>query len=70
MKSIYRRVHAAWIGCFLSSISTATAAEIVTVDLGTDGGEIRHRASGFLHGFSDDGQAWRQLWLSRCLGAS
>ena len=34
----------------------ATAAEIVAVDLGADGGKILHRASGFLHGFSDDGQ--------------
>jgi Glycosyl hydrolases family 39 len=34
----------------------AKAAETVTVDLGADGGEILHRASGFLHGFSHDGQ--------------
>jgi hypothetical protein len=46
----------AWLGCLLVCISTATATETVTVDLGTDGGEILHRASGFLHGFSDDGQ--------------
>ena len=50
------RVLAAWMGCLLICISTAIAAETVMVDIGTDGGEIRHCASGFLHGFSDDGQ--------------
>jgi len=50
------RALAVWTGCLLICISTAVAEETVTVDLGRDGGEIRHRASGFLHGFSDDGQ--------------
>ena len=45
-----------WVACLLICFSTATAAETVTVDLGADGGEILHRASGFLHGFSNDGQ--------------
>ncbi len=44
------------MACLLICFSTAMAAETVTVDLATDGGEILHRASGFLHGFSDDGQ--------------
>ncbi|MGA2619157.1 MAG: hypothetical protein ABSF26_16225 [Thermoguttaceae bacterium] len=50
------RALAAGMCCLLICISTAIAAETVTVDLGTDGGEILYRASGFLHGFSDDGQ--------------
>jgi hypothetical protein len=55
-RDFHTRAAAAWTGCLLICLSTATAAETVTVDLGTDGGEILHRASGFLHGFSDDGQ--------------
>lgn len=53
---LYFRALTAWIGCLLVYITTATAAETVTVDLGADGGEVLHRASGFLHGLSNDGQ--------------
>ena len=45
-----------WMACLLICSCTAMAAETVTVDLAADGGEILHRASGFLHGFSNDGQ--------------
>ncbi len=45
-----------WMAGLLLCFSTATVAETVTVDLGADGGKILHRASGFLHGFSNDGQ--------------
>jgi hypothetical protein len=55
-KNSNTRMMAAWMASLLICRSTATAAEIVTVDLGADGGEILHRASGFLHGFSNDGQ--------------
>ena len=44
------------VGCLLGYTSPSVAAETVTVDLGADGGEVLHRASGFLHGFSNDGQ--------------
>ena len=50
------RVLTAWMGCLLVCIVTATAAETVTVDPGADAGEVLHRAAGFLHGLSDDGQ--------------
>ena len=50
------RTMAASMACLLTCLSTATAAETVTVDLGADGGEILHRASNFLHGFSHAGQ--------------
>ncbi|MGA2622010.1 MAG: hypothetical protein ABSF26_30790 [Thermoguttaceae bacterium] len=56
LKNFHTRTMAVWAGCLLTCISTTTAAETVTVDLGTDGGAILHRASGFLHGFSDDGK--------------
>src|SRR5208282_1942114 len=46
----------AWMACLLICLSTVTAAETVTVDLAADGGEILHRASGSLHGFSHDGR--------------
>ena len=45
----------AWLSADPGTL-TAAAAETVTVDLGADSGEILHRASGFLHGFSHDGQ--------------
>jgi hypothetical protein len=50
------RALAVWMGCLLICTSTTIATETVMVDVGAEGGEIRHRASGFLHGFSDDGQ--------------
>ena len=56
IRNFNTQMMAAGLGCLLTCLSTATAAETVMVDLGTDGGEILHRASGFLHGFSHDGQ--------------
>ncbi len=50
------QIMAAWVACLLNCLSAATAAETVTVNLAADGGEILHRASGFLHGFSNDGR--------------
>jgi hypothetical protein len=52
----YLRAFAAGMVSFWICISTTIAAETVLVDFSADGGEIRHRANGFLHAFSDDGQ--------------